>query len=468
MRSALANLAASALTSAEVYQEQKRLRAEAQAAARRSDFLAQASVVLGSTLHFETTLDSVARLAVPVFADWCAVDMLTGEGAIERLAVRHIDPEKMQLAHELRERYPVSMDDPGGLAHVLRTGKSEFYADVPDHLVAQGARDEGHLEMLRKIGLSSVIVVPMIARGKILGAITFVMAESGRHYAADDLAIAEQLALRAGLAIDNSNLYAAAKRDRTELQVAVDALRVSNRELQQFAYVSSHDLQEPLRTMASFAQLLALRYKGRLDSDADEFIEYIVDGAIRMSGLIDALLSYSRLVQSGTPSMERVNAQDALGAAVRNLRKSIAESGTTITQDVLPPVLAHGAQLTQVFQNLIGNAIKYRRNDALPKLHVGAVLGDGEVRFSVADNGIGISPEYWESVFGLFKRLHGREIPGTGIGLATCKKIIEQHGGRIWLDSVLNEGTNFYFTLRAAPQPGTSVAQSVSEPEQDL
>jgi PAS domain S-box-containing protein len=249
-------------------------------------------------------------------------------------------------------------------------------------------------------------------------------------------------------------LVTAAIRDITErrrseehLVKTVWELKRSNDELQQFAYVSSHDLQEPLRMVSSYTQLLAKRYKGRLDSDADEFIAFAVDGCNRMQGLIQDLLAYSR---AGTSERElrKVPSENALQKALTNLRIMIKQSGAVVTHDALPTVRADETQLTQVFQNLVGNAIKYRRAED-PRVHVSAARNDGnEWTFSVGDNGLGIDPQYFERIFILFQRLHGRdEFEGTGIGLAICKKIVERQGGRIWVESQPEKGSTFYFAL---------------------
>jgi light-regulated signal transduction histidine kinase (bacteriophytochrome) len=227
----------------------------------------------------------------------------------------------------------------------------------------------------------------------------------------------------------------------------VRELKRSNDELQQFAYVSSHDLQEPLRMVASYTQLLAKRYKGRLDSDADEFIAFAVDGCNRMQGLIQDLLAYSRTGTNGK-ALREISGDDALNEALTNLRTTIGESGAVVTHDPLPVIQTDDTQLTQVFQNLVGNAIKYRSAE-VPHVHVSATKNGGhEWIFSVRDNGLGIDPQYFERIFILFQRLHGRnEFEGTGIGLAICKKIVERLGGRIWVESQPGKGSTFHFAL---------------------
>jgi PAS domain S-box-containing protein len=239
----------------------------------------------------------------------------------------------------------------------------------------------------------------------------------------------------------------ARKRAEADLLEKVRELNRSNEELGQFAYIASHDLQEPLRMVASYTQLLSRRYKGRLDSDADEFIAFAVDGANRMQRLIQDLLAYSRVGTKGR-ELHDTSSEDALQQAVINLRGAIEDHGALVTHDVLPLVLADEMQLIQLFQNLVGNAIKYQNADT-PRVHVSAHKDGGKKwTFSVKDNGLGIDPQYFEKIFGMFQRLHKREeFAGTGIGLAICKKIVERHGGNISVESQLGEGATFRFVL---------------------
>jgi light-regulated signal transduction histidine kinase (bacteriophytochrome) len=225
-----------------------------------------------------------------------------------------------------------------------------------------------------------------------------------------------------------------------------------NTELEQFAYVASHDLQEPLRMVGSYLQLLEKRYGDRLDDDGRDFIAFAVDGAARMKVLINDLLAFSRIGTRGQ-TLRPTDLNQPLDDALANLAPVIGETGAVITRDPMPTLDADASQLMQLFQNLIGNALKFRGKEP-PRVHVGAAADNGHWRLSVADNGIGVAPEYAEKIFVIFQRLWNRqEYPGTGIGLSVCKKIVERHGGRIWVESTPGQGATFRFTLHEERKP---------------
>ncbi len=238
---------------------------------------------------------------------------------------------------------------------------------------------------------------------------------------------------------------------RVQLEAQAIELRRSNADLEQFAYVASHDLQEPLRKIASFCQALQARYQGQLDERADQYIDFAVDGAKRMQTLINDLLAFSRVGRSGRPQ-ETVELEDVLAAAQAALAQAIAESGAQVQASELPAIRGDRTQLTSLFQNLLANAVKFRGADP-PLVRIEAVRSDGEWQLSCSDNGIGVEPEYAERIFLIFQRLHSREAyGGSGIGLALCRKIVEYHGGRMWLDTEYSGGASFRFTLPIAKE----------------
>ncbi|MBH8554182.1 GAF domain-containing protein [Nostocaceae cyanobacterium CENA357] len=332
-----------------------------------------------------------------------------------------------------------------------------------------------HRKFLQQFGVKANLVVPILVREGIWGLLVAHQCASPRHWSNFELELLQQLANQIGIALSQTQLLERETRQRQELAR-------SNAELEQFAYVASHDLQEPLRMVTSYLQLLERKYKSQLDNSAEQFITYAVDGARRMQSLINDLLNYSRVSTRGQP-FEQVDCTAVFERAIANLKFAIEESDALITHDPLPTVMGDATQLTQVFQNLIGNAIKFRR-ELPPQIHIKAVRGTGEAEeqgagelltpnsslntqtnewlFSVSDNGIGIESQYAERIFVIFQRLHGRsKYSGTGIGLAICKKIIERHGGRIWVESKQGQGSIFYFTI--SDQAGQAALQGIGD-----
>ncbi|MGP0071275.1 MAG: sensor histidine kinase [Bryobacteraceae bacterium] len=234
-------------------------------------------------------------------------------------------------------------------------------------------------------------------------------------------------------------------KDELEARLLAEQKR-HQEEFRQFAYAVSHDLREPVRMIVSYTQLLERRYQAQLDGDGADFMRYIVEATQRMDRLLGDLLTYSHQFRSFDQPLEMVQPEGALQGAILMIDAAIKESRAQITNDPLPSVLVDFAQLTQLFRQLITNSIMFRGAE-VPKIHVSAIDTGDAIQFSVLDNGIGIDPRYHEQIFGVFKRLHGREYPGTGIGLAICKRIVEQRGGRIWVESELGRGATFHFTV---------------------
>ena len=236
-------------------------------------------------------------------------------------------------------------------------------------------------------------------------------------------------------------------RQAEDLALLAQDLQRSNAELKKFAYVASHDLQEPLNQVANFVQLLEMRYNAKLDQDAKEFIGFAVDGVSLMQTLIDDVLAYSKVDLQGI-KWELTSVENALQRALGNLGRRIEQTGAELTSDPMPSLVSDNTQLMQLFQNLIGNAIKFRKPDVPPQIHIGVERQEDVWQFSVRDNGIGIEPQFADRIFVIFQRLHTRdEYPGSGMGLAICKKIVECHRGQIWVESELEQGATFYFTI---------------------
>lgn len=356
---------------------------------------------------------------------------------VEPVAWAGAGSDYLHEAHILLDK---SMDEPGPINKALQSRQ----AVVVPNLVHEPPLDRWR-ERMAGYGYVSTISLPLLSKNEVLGTLNVYAKQEN---AFDDREVTLLNELANDVAYGLIALRAQVERLQTEadLRHYMRELRRSNEELQQFAYVASHDLQEPLRMVTSYLQLLERRYKDQLDEDANEFIEYAVDGANRMKGLIDDLLHYSRVSTQGMEP-EEIEADAALQAALDNLEVAIEETGATVTHDSLPVVKADRGQLAHLLQNLISNSLKFRAEET-PRIHVGVQEQPEEWQFSVADNGIGIEKQYEDRIFIIFQRLHVKEqYGGTGIGLAICRKIVQRHGGRIWFESEPGQGTTFYFTL---------------------
>jgi signal transduction histidine kinase len=362
-----------------------------------------------------------------------------------RVLLLEDNPADCELVlHELRHG---GFDVASSVVRTPEEFRQQVKETVPDIVLADYNLGEWRgmeaLEILRREGLD----IPLILVSGVLGdvkAVECIKRGATDYVLKDSLARLPESVRRA---LQEKQLRGARRQADEDLAAKSAELARSNAELEQFAYVASHDLQEPLRMVASYTQLLAERYRGQLDAQADKYIRYAVDGATCMQTMIQDLLAFSRAGREN--DFENVDCKAVVERALKNLQAAIQESGAVVKPGLLPRLIANGAQLQQVFQNLIGNAIKFRGSQT-PVIRISAEEQGTEWIFSVADNGIGISTEHAENVFIIFNRLHTRtEYPGSGIGLAICKKIIERHGGRIWVLSQPGMGCNFKFTLPA-------------------
>jgi signal transduction histidine kinase len=361
------------------------------------------------------------------------VRTLTADNPNQQRSLDHLEPLIAAKLDELQ--YRIQIRNQQGLAasaEAVRQASGRESTDLIRGTVGAMKQEENDLLVLRSLELEAsshragivIVIGEVLAFLLLFAAGVVVQQEMGQRERAE-----EQVRRL------NANLAERAK-----------DLERSNLELQQFAYVASHDLQEPLRTIAGFTQLLAKRYHDKLDDNAREFINYAVDGSKRMQGLIDDLLVLSRVGTRGKP-FETVSCDAVLDQALKNLQLAIQDSGAIITRGPLPTIFAEELQLTQLFQNLLANAIKFHAAD-VPRIHISAEQQDGAWKIMVRDNGIGISPDHKDRIFVIFQRLHTKkQYPGTGIGLAICKKIAERHGGRIWVGPSPGGGSLFSFTI---------------------
>jgi PAS domain S-box-containing protein len=420
------------------------VRAKKDDEARRA-FAADVVTMLGTSLDREATLGKLAQAVVPRLADWCAVDIVDGaDGRPRRLAVTHVDPAKVELAHELARRFPEPPHSPTGVFKVLRTGQSEFYPTITEEMIRRGARGDQHARILLDLQLRSLMIVPLLARGRTLGALTFVSAESGRTYGADDLAFAEDLARRAAVAIDNAQLYSAEQHARRAADVA-------NRAKDEFLATVSHELRTPLTAILGWSRLMA---RGGLDQIRQtKAVTTIERNALAMVQLIEDLLDISRIISGRLRlDVQPVELPQVIAAAVDSVRPAIDAKGLSLQVEENSDVtitVGDPTRLQQVMWNLLSNAVKFTPKAG--RIGVNLQRKESWLVVSVSDTGKGIEPAFLPHVFDPFRqadstirRAHG----GLGLGLAITRQLVELHGGSIAVNSAgEGHGTTFQVTL---------------------
>ncbi len=414
-------------------------------------FLATASQTLSESFDYSDRLKKVAELAVPKIADWCTVDILDKDGILQRLAVVHTDPQKVALAFELQRRFPPNPEAPSGTYNVIRTGKSEFYPDITEELVVASTDNREIVDIIRELGLRSSMTVPLTSHGHTLGALTLVMAESGRHFDASDLSLVEDLARRAALLIDNAKLFTETQQLNTELEQRVQErtahLTAVNKELEAFSYSVSHDLRAPLRAVDGFSQALLEDYNDKLDSMGQDFLNRIRNESQRMGQLIDDLIGLSRYSRTEM-NFVMVDLSKIASEIVAECKEK--EPSRMVEVSIQEGVIGCGDErlIRVALQNLINNAWKFTSKTEKACIEFGCSQDNNPPEFYVRDNGAGFDMAYVNKLFGAFQRLHGmNEFAGTGIGLATVQRIMHRHAGFIRAEGKLNAGASFYFTL---------------------
>ena len=394
---------------------------------QRRALVAEATAALAVSLDFKATLARLATILVPKLADWCAIEIVDDTGKSDQLAVAHGDPKMVEYAWELRRRYPPPSDAPQGVPNVLRTGKSEMYAEISDEMLVAGAIDEEHLRISRELKLRSALIVPLVARGSTLGAITMVHAESGRRYSGADLALAEEIARRAAISVDNARLFGAEQRARA---AADDASRLKD----EFLATVSHELRTPLNAILGWSRMITM---GALDETkrvrASETIER---NAVAMAQLVEDLLDVSRII-SGKMRLETesVDLGKIVESAIESIRPAALAKEISLRSIVEPapgPLLGDLNRLQQVVWNLLSNAVKFTPRQG--RVEVVVRRSGSSVEVSVSDNGAGIDAAFAPYVFDRFRQADGkitRTHGGLGLGLAITRQLVEMHGGSI-------------------------------------
>ena len=417
-------------------------RLAAEAAKRRLQFLDEASTLLASSLEYETTLQSVARLAVPTLADWCAVDVVGEDGAITRVATTHADPTKYDLTQQLSHTYVPAIDDQSPAATALRTGRPSLMPTVTDAMTKAFARDPEHLRVMRALGVRSIMAVPLRARGRTLGAISF-FASSARRFGLDDLPLAQELAHRAAFAIDNADLY----------RQAQEAVRVRN----VFLSVAAHELKTPLTSLRGFAQLAVRLFRQSATPDPARItyaLQRIDQQANKLARLMSQLLDISRL-EAGKLTLERevTDVSRLANDVVQSAQAQTNQHRLTLATPGPIDAWVDAVRVEQVLTNLLDNAIKYSPSGGGVDVLVTQPRAD-LVKFSVTDHGLGIPPEHRSRIFEQFYQAHGdTHVSGMGLGLYISRQIAELHGGRLEAEFPSEGGTRFVLSLPLAASP---------------
>ena len=429
---------APAIANSQLYAQHMAAEAEANRLARQNAAIAEIGRIISSSLDIEEVYAGFAEQTLDLIP-------------FDRIAINIILSE----TDEFMPAYVFGVAVPGrGVGEVspLRGTLSEAVLRQRRAITYHSTSKDETLKRLHGlsreygIGFRSFLSVPLVYGDEVIGILNFRSLKKNA-YSDHDAEVADLIAAQIAGAIANSQLHAETVERDMVLQQQAEELVRSNADLEQFAYAASHDLQEPLRVIAGYVHLLEERYADQLDQDARDFIGFAVDASHRMRTLINDLLEYSRVESHGNP-FETVDCNSALSEAMADLEVSIEESGATVTSDPLPEVYGDPVQIAHVLENLIGNGVKFRKENALPVVHVSSRLDGNDWQISVRDNGIGIRPRYHDRIFGMFKRAHKRsKYPGTGIGLALCLKMVERHGGRMWVESEVGRGSTFHFTI---------------------
>jgi len=427
---ALGNLASAAITTAELYDAQRRIRSQ-------SDFLAEAAAVLAKSLDYHATLKRVADLAVPHIADWCAVDLVAENGSVERLAVAHVDPRKREMAQRFHERYPDNPDSRFGPRRVIETGLPAMLEHLTDEMLAAGARSPEHLQAVRDLGVTSAMCVPLIARGRTLGAMTFVVGESGRRYDASDLQFAVDISSRAALAVDNARAY--------------DESRRSSQLKDEFLATLSHELRTPLNAILGYARMLK---SGVLEGARQtRGLEILERNATSLTQIVEDVLDVSRIISGKLAlNVQPVDLPALLSQGLATMQPAADAKGVHVQGAIDPgatPVPGDADRLQQVIWNLISNAVKFtpRGEHIMVRLE----RHESHVEMTVSDTGIGIAPSFLPHIFERFRQADSRfsrEHGGLGLGLSISRHIVEMHGGTIEASSAgLGKGASFSVKL---------------------
>ncbi len=402
-------------------------------------FLAEASKILSSSLDLDTTLNTVASMVVPEIADWCGVDLLTTDGEIRQVAIAHKDPKMIKWAKELRKKQPVDPNAPTGVPNVLRNGKSEIYPVITDEMIVAAAKNKKQLELIRKLNFKSVMIVPIFLKEKTVGAISFVTTDTDRHYNQADLLMAEELGLRASVALENASLYKGSQ----------EAINTRD----EFISVASHELKTPVTSVKMFTQILIKHSEQIGDVKAVEHLSRMNKQINRLTELIYDLLNISK-IQAGKMEFKQAwfDFDKVVNEIIDVLSQSEEKHKLIVEGRTKKKICGDEERIGQVINNLISNAIKY--SPQANKVCIKLSSDEENVCVSVQDFGIGMAKQHLEKIFERFYRVYDttdKTFPGLGIGLYISSEIVKRHGGRFWVKSDPGKGSTFSFSLPIKP-----------------
>lgn len=440
----------------------EREREVAEASRDRFAFLAETSRCLAESLDLETTLTTVAGMSLPYLGAWCIVDVCTDDGAIRRLAVLHPDPGRQAIARQLHERYPPHPDDLLGAPRVIRTRRPQVVVEVADDALSAAASDSEHLRLLRELGIEAYVIAPMVARGEVVGAITFVTGESGRRFGDIDVILAEDLASRAAMAIDNARLHRGAVRaqhNAAAAQAAAEEARrvaeAASRAKGEFLAVMSHELRTPLNAISAYVELIGMELRGPLTVEQRADLARIQRSQEHLVKLVDGVLNYARLDAGAVEyAVEDVALDGILATCEALVAPQVAAKGLEMTFDVrdpTPTVVADSEKLQQIVLNLLTNAMKFTEPGG--RITLGCSFGTDDVAIAVSDTGRGIPAEHVERIFEPFVQVDARltrRHEGVGLGLAISRDFARGMGGDLTVESTPGQGSTFTLRVRRA------------------
>jgi signal transduction histidine kinase len=400
-------------------------------------YLSEASKILGSSLDYQVTLQTVAKLAIPRIADWCGIDILQDDGTLEQVAIAHKDPKMVKWAKEFRKANPPDMNASTGSPNIIRTGKSEFYPLVTDAMIIAAAKNKKQLALLRKLGFTSALTVPLKIPGKVVGVISFVTTESKRRLTDSDVNMAEELSIRAGLAINNALLY----------RTAQEAIQLRD----DFISIASHELKTPVTSMKTYTQILQMALKRQGDEKNLRFLSKIEDQINKQTKLIEDLLNASK-VQRGKLEFEitRFDINEVIKEITESMQATVSHK-IHVKGRITHEISGDKDRIGQVIINLLSNAIKYSPKDDRIVVTLKEIKNASTV--SVKDFGIGITEQQQKKIFDQFYQVNDpneKTYPGLGIGLYISSEIIKRHGGELTVKSEKGKGSVFTFTLPEA------------------